>query len=489
MRRNIVETIVEEFRDADLGDQRLNHRLRSLAATLGANPTHSIPAAADSRAEWEAAYRFFDNPRINPSNVLEPHVAATVERIGQCESVVLAQDTTTVDLTRPSRQVSGAGKISSTKQRGALFHPLLALNEDALSLGIVWQKHWARPAVEKKLTKKQKAKIRRETPIEQKESYRWIEGMHAAVDVARQCEQTQCIAVADGESDIYETLVACTDQSLPENFQFVIRAGQDRSTTNGNDWLDEVRQAPCRYKCPVTVSARRAKFRSKANSAREGDRDARTADLEIRATQVTLSPPSRPNSKLPEVTVNLVLCEEPNPPSGAHPIRWLLVTQLPISSEEEIKRVIDSYCVRWQIEIFFRTLKSGCRIEERLFQTLPRTMNAIALYSVIAWRILYLTQVGRECPEVGCDVVFSASEWKSVYTVVNRHRKDFAIPKEPPLLNDMIKMIASLGGYIDRPRKKSNPGPKSLWLGLQRAHSLSMAWNAFGPESKKFAHG
>ena len=483
-----METIVHEFRNVDIGDQRLNDRLRSLSLTLSANPNNSIPAAADSRAEWEAAYRFFDNPRVNPDKVLQSHIAATIERVSQCESVVLAQDTTVVDLTRPTQQVQGAGKISGSTQRGAFFHPLLAFNEESLSLGMLWQKHWARPLKEKKLTKKEKAKVRRETPIEQKESYRWIEGLHAAVDVARQCEQTQCIAVADSESDIYEMLVGCTDDSLPENFEFVVRAGHDRNTTDGNDWLAEVRQTPCRYECSVAVSSRRAKFRSKAHLAREGDRNARTADLEVRATQVTLSPPDRTGYQLPEVTLNLVLCEEPNPPSGSHPIRWLLATSLPVSGESEIKRVVDCYCVRWQIEIFFRTLKSGCRIEDRLFQTLPRTMNAVALYSVIAWRILYLTQIGRECPDLDCEVVFSTSEWKAVYTVLHHHRKDFALPSDPPRLNELIKMIASLGGYIDRPRQKSNPGPKSLWIGLQRAHSLSMAWLAFGPDSKKFSN-
>lgn len=393
-----------------------------------------------------------------------------------------------VNLTRPNQQVQGAGTLTCETQYGVFYHPLLALTEHSLALGVVWQKHWTREPTEEKLTQKEKAKIRRETPIEHKESMRWLDGMRAASEVARQCPTTQCIAVADSESDIYELLAHCTSSDQPANFDFVIRAGQDRNTTAGIDWLEAVRKTACLYKCSVKVGARRAKFRSKANSPREGDREARTADLEIRATQVTLVAPWRCDRKLPEVTVNLVLCEEVNPPQGAEPIRWLLVTGLPISSQDEIERVVDTYCVRWQIEIFFRTLKSGCRVEERLFQTLPRTMNAIALYSVIAWRILYLTQVGRECPDLDCEVIFCDSEWKAVYTVLHHKRRDFALPSTPPRLNELIKMIASLGGYIDRPSQKSNPGPKSLWIGLQRAHSLSMAWLAFGPESKKFAH-
>jgi hypothetical protein len=186
--------------------------------------------------------------------------------------------------------------------------------------------------------------------------------------------------------------------------------------------------------------------------------------------------------------VNVVLCEETNPPDGCEPIRWLLVTNLPISTIDEVKKIISAYCTRWQIEIFFCTLKSGCRIEKRLFESLPRTLNAIGLYSIVAWRILYLTHLGRECPDLCCEVVFHPSEWKSVYSVVHRaeKRKKRLLPKKPPRLNEMIRMIASLGGYIHRPKQNSNPGTKALWIGLQRAYSMSLAWDAFGPESKKF---
>lgn len=482
----IVETIVDEFLSADLGDERLNARLQSLAQTLAAKPNESIPAAADSRAEWEAAYRFFDNDRVTPDKVFKPHRDVTLERVRQVSSVVLAQDTTQIDLTRPSRQVDGAGSLGNKNRLGVFFHPLVAFTEQSLALGTVWKKHWTRDNEPARGTRKEKAKRRHQLPIEQKESLRWIEGIRASAKVAQSCPNTECIAVADSESDIYEVLAECVRQPAP-NFQFVIRAGQDRRTEEKIDWLEAVRQTPCLDHSQVKVRQRRAKFRSKANSKREGDRDARTAELETRAKSVTLKPPWREDRELPGVEVNLVLCEEVAPPEGAEPIVWLLVTQLPIDSVEQIRRVIDLYCIRWQIEIFFRTLKSGCRIERRNFHNLPRSMNAIALYSVIAWRILYLTQLGRSHPDLNCEIVFDPSEWKAVYTVLHHRQPDFRLPDEPPSLDEMIKMVASLGGYIDRPNKSSNPGPKTLWIGLQQTHSLSTGWLAFGPESRNSA--
>ncbi len=485
---DVVETIVDEVTGAAFGDQRLSKRLVKLSGMLSSKPTESIPAAADSRADWEAAYRFFDNEKVTPERILQPHRQVTLERIRQCEAVVLAQDTTEINLTRPSQQVKGAGKLGSETQFGTFYHPLMAFSEQSLALGTVWQKNWTRDPNEPELSKAEKAKTRRGLPIEEKESIRWIEGVRASMEVARLCPDTQCIAVADSESDVYEVLQECA-LNRSSNFQFVIRAGQNRLTDEKIDWLEVVRESPCVGLSEVRVSRRRANFRSKAKSRRQGDRDARTAKLEIRVATVTLHPPYRVDRRLFPIELNLVLCEEVSPPEGAEPVRWLLATQLPIDSSEEIRRIIDAYCVRWQIEIFFRTLKSGCRIESRRFEEIERSMNSVALYSVIAWRILYLTQLGRTCPEMDCEVIFDESEWKAVYTVSYHKRSDFRLPEKPPTLNEMIKLIAGLGGYIDRPSQNSNPGPKSIWIGLQQTHSLSTGWLAFGPGSKNFSPG
>jgi len=154
------------------------------------------------------------------------------------------------------------------------------------------------------------------------------------------------------------------------------------------------------------------------------------------------------------------------------------VTTLPIDTLEQVQEIVQSYCGRWQIEIFFKTLKSGCKIERRLFEKLPRTLNCLAVYSIIAWRVMYLCHLGRECPDLDCEVVFSPSEWKSVYRVVRRE----PLPETPPRLNEMVRMIATLGGFVDRP--KNEPGPQTLWTGLQRLHCFSLAWDTFGPDQK-----
>jgi len=469
--------LVDEVRGVDLGDKRLNRRLGKVIEELGAKPNLSIPAATDARKEMEAAYRFFDNDKVSPEKILQPHIKATHERISQTDLVLLVQDTTELNLTRPNQQVAGAGPMDCEVRRGAFFHPLMAFDSEGVPLGTAWQKTWVREAIETTLSKAEKRRKRQQTPIEEKESLRWVEGLRAAREVAAACPQTVCVCVGDSEADIYElfseprsTNARAANQG---EVQLLVRACHTRSTTESN-LLEAVRSTPCLYNCTVNVSSRKAKIAG-GKSKREQSRDARLAEVEVRATTVTLRPPHRHDRKLPEVTLNVVLVEEPNPPAGCEPIQWILVTTLPIDDLEQVKTIVQSYCIRWQIEIYFKTLKTGCRIEERQFENLERLLNCLAVYSIIAWRVMYLCRLGRECPDLNCEVVFAPSEWRSVYTMVKRQPP----PQQPPRLNDIIRLIASLGGYVIR--KSTQPGPQTLWIGLQRVHDMSTAWDTFGP--------
>jgi len=463
-------SLVEKVLDVDFGDKRLDHRLGKVIQELGAKPNLSIPAATNARAEMEGAYRFFDNAKVSPEKILQPHIHATQERISATDLVLLVQDTTELDFTRPTQQVRGAGPMGSNARRGAFFHPLMAFDLSGLPLGTVWQKNWAREKISTTLTREERSQRLKKIPFEQKESVRWLEGLRAAGEVAEACPRTTCVCVGDSEADIYELF------SEPQvKVHLLVRAGQTRVTTKQSNWLQEARVTSCLYTAAVNVSARTVKMAVKT-SKRQQSRDARVAEVEVRATTVTLRPPYRCDQKLPEVAVNVVLVEEINPPSACEPIQWLLVTTLPIDDLEQVKTIVRSYCVRWQIEIYFRTIKSGCRVEERQFETLDRLMNCVAVYSIIAWRIMYLCRLGSECPDLDCEIVFEPSEWKAVYAVVKREHP----PPQAPRLNEMIRMIASLGGYVLR--KSTEPGPQTLWVGLQRVLDLSIAWETFGPE-------
>ena len=474
-----VGDLVDEFRDCDFGDARLAKRVMEMASVLGNNPNLSITTAFKTKAEFEACYRFFDNEKVSPEKTLESHIRATRERIRQCDYVLLVQDTTEIDLTRPKQQVEGAGPMDHDCRRGAFYHPLVAFTATGLPLGIVRHKNWTRTELSK-ASKSDKSAARKQTPIEEKESYRWLEGLHSAEITAATCPDTTCVCVGDSESDIYD-LFAYTLASEQPNLKILVRAGQRRVTADDEDWTEQVRKTIKIGGQSINVGARTAKI-GKGKTARSRSREARTADLEIRKATIELRRPVDCDNRLPStIEVNLVLCEEVSPPEGEDAISWLLVTTLPIDSDEDVQRVIESYCRRWQIEIFFKVLKSGCKIEYRRFENIDRILNCLAFYSVIAWRLMYICHMGRECPDIECEVMFEPSEWKSVYAVLG-----IEMPKVGcPTLNELIRAIARLGGFVDRP--KNQPGPKTLWTGLQRCYDLSNAWNAFGPGSKKFS--
>lgn len=474
-----VADVSEEFCGCQFGDARLNKRARKLAIALGQHPNISIPAALKTKADIEGCYRFFNNEQVCPDRILQSHVECTYQRIDAVDFALLVQDTTEMDLTRPEQQVAGAGPMDCESRRGAFFHPMIAFDSDGVPLGIVGQKSWTREQISK-ATKAEKNEKRRQTPIEEKESYRWLEGVRCAERVAVACPETTCVCVGDSESDIYDVFAAATT-SEQDNLQLLIRAGQRRNTTEQQDWAEQVRQTAKVGNQTVTVRARKAKT-NQSKSARSRSREGRTAELEIRKAMIELCRPVHGDRRLPKtITVNIILCEEVNPPAGADAISWMLVTTLSIETDEDVQRIIAAYCVRWQIEVYFRTLKSGCRIERRRFETIDRVLNCLAFYSVIAWRVMYVCHLGRECPDMDCEVIFEPSEWKSVYTILGIKMPQKGCPR----LNDLVRAIARLGGFIDRP--KNDPGTQTLWVGLQRSYDLSNAWNAFGPGAQKIS--
>ena len=140
---------------------------------------------------------------------------------------------------------------------------------------------------------------------------------------------------------------------------------------------------------------------------------------------------------------------------------------------------ITAFCTRWMIGLYFRVLKSGCRVEDRRFEALDRLLPCLAVYLIVAWRVLYLCRLGRSCPEISCEAVFEPAEWQSVYQVVKRE----APPKQPPRLQEMVRLVAQLGGYVNR-RRDDEPGAQTVWLGLQRLHDITLCWQVFGPGKK-----
>lgn len=468
----VQQWIADEVDGMDLGDVRLERRYAALLDRLSGQPSWSIPAACHGRAEVQAAYRFFDNPKVSAAGLLAPHFAATRRRMAGHAVVLVCQDTTEIDLTK--RELRVGGPLSDRDRVGLLSHPQLAVTPAGVPLGLLGCRTWARDPA----TFGASAATRKRKPVEAKESGVWLEGYRTACAAARAVAGSQVVCVSDSAGDVYECFAEAAAQGHAA--AWVVRACQDRRLAGGaaGKLFAAAAAAAALGTLAVEVGARPATTGD--GRTRRQARAARPATVTVRATRVTLRPPHRPGAALPAVTVTAVLTREESPPAGAEPIEWLLLTDLPVADFAAAAQVIEYYAGRWWVEVYFRVLKSGCKVEELQLETAARVQNCLAAYLVVAWRVLFVTMAGRECPDVACDAVFDEAEWKAVDAVVARR----PVPAVPPPLKEMVAMVASLGGYQGRPGD-GPPGPKAIWIGLQQMRTLAWGWETFGPGARQ----
>jgi len=460
--------IDEELKTLDLGDDALKKRQKLILDRFAAKPSASIPGACRGWAETKAAYRFFAHPRVTAQKALSPHSDATLARIAEHPVVLLPQDTTELDFSHPKKPVEGSGSLSYEERTGFFQHIQLAVTPERLPLGVVAEMTWGRDPEDYGKNDQRKTK-----PIEEKESYRWLLGYRRACAVAAAVPGTQIISISDREGDIYECFVEAQTIEGPRA-DWIIRACQNRSTPQKSD-EDETF-----IKLRQVVAAQAPLGRLKVQVPRSAEGSAREATMTVRTAAVGLKPPDRVGRKLPPVTVNAVWIREESAPAGVKPIEWLLLTSLPVDSFEAAARVVDYYGCRWPIEVFFRIYKSGCKIEQVQLGRDENLFPCLALYLIVAWRVYWLTMLGRTCPDLACDAVFAEEEWRSVWTIVRRE----PAPAVAPPLNEMIGLVARLGGYLGR-KQDGPPGAQVLWIGIQRKRDFAMAWQAFGPRSAK----
>jgi hypothetical protein len=374
--------------------------------------------------------------------------------------VVLAvQDTTELNYTaHPATK--GLGTIGSHETlRGMHVHTTLAFTPTKVPLGILDQNTWERPPEE--FGKRQ---TRNERSIEEKESDKWLRSLRITESVKKKNPDVSLINVGDREADIYDLF------RLANEFEsdLIVRASWDRRVDHEENHLwAHMETQPVAATVVLEVPVKKTK-------------KLRAANMELRFAEVRVRPPRRRAcEKLPPIDLYAVFFNESDPPEGVDPISWMLLTTLFVGSYEDAHLVVEYYSVRWCIEVFHRILKSGCLIEERQLQTAERLRTCLAFDSLVAWRIQLLTMLGREMPDLPCDVVFEEHEWKALYCYVHRTTKP---PKTPPSVFDAMMLVARVGGFLAR-KSDRFPGPTVLWRGLQQLPTICWAWFAFGPGS------
>jgi Domain of unknown function (DUF4338)/Transposase DNA-binding/Transposase Tn5 dimerisation domain len=442
-----------EFGKVRLPDQRLRKRLLTMARDRYARPQAQIPEACQSRAKTKAAYRFLDHPETNMELLLEPHYQATRQRIAEHKIVLAVQDTTSLNYTaHPTTEDLGPIGTQVDGPMGLLLHDTMAFSLEATPLGLLDVQCWARDGKEFG-----KHHQRKQRPIEQKESFKWLKSFQRVAEAQRQSPDTTLVSVGDREADIYELFELALQDS--RGAKLLVRAEHDRLLADGQGHL-----WPMLASQPVVAT-------QDIQVPRRGAQPARVAQLQIRFAAVILKPPQA-KSQLPPLRVWAILAKESNAPSGVAPLEWMLLTTCEVDSADSAIEKVGWYRLRWGIEVFHRTLKSGCKVEQRQLGTAERIETCLAIDMVVAWRIFHLTKLGRETPDVPCSIFFEECEWKALYTYLQRTDP----PTEPLSLREVTRMVATLGGFLGR-KSDGEPGTTTLWRGLQYLYGIAAVWD------------
>jgi hypothetical protein len=409
----------QEFGDASLGDARLSQRLVDIAKAKAEKPGRAFTGVAEG--DWPAVkayYRFIDHPdenAINIKRILQPHRKRTVRRMKGQRTVLCIQDGSDLEYTSLA-QCEGLGVIGTNQtaahSRGLHLHCTFAVAPNGLPLGVL------RAACEAPKWKSDDDK--RPTyaiPIEEKKTFCWIEGLRDTVDVAAQMPQTRLIHVCDREADIFELF---DEQRRNPCVDLLVRAQHNRSIIEEPfELFAAVAQAPLQTKVQIQVPRQSARPKLSKKKARL-KRPSRVAELEIRSQRIQLRPPDYHSDKDP-LDVCIIHALESAPPQGAEAVEWFLLTTVNLRSGEDAVQCLRWYCLRWRIEDFHRVLKSGCGIEQIAHETAERIRRAIAINLVIAWRIMLMTLLGRQTPELPPEIMFSTLELQVLHAYAKKN--------------------------------------------------------------------
>ena len=453
--------IEEECAACVFNDVRLKRRfislLRSIARTIGG----SIPFVCQDWANTKAAYRSLSNERVSEADILTGHFNSTRDRFAAADGLVLVlHDTTEFTYQRENTHAIGvtkainsgrdqAGRLRSHTVCGILMHSSLVVTLSGLPLGLAAIKFWTRKKF--KGTKALKRKINpTRVPIEEKDSYRWLENMKQSTDLL--AEPGRCVHIGDRESDIYELFCAAQDAGT----HFLVRTCVDRLAGDGTHTIAHA------MKEVSLKGIHRIEVRDD-----KGDMD--VAELEIRYARIRALPPIGKQKHYPPLDLVVLHACERGAPENRKAINWKLLTNLSVSSRKEAIEKLDWYAMRWKIETFHKILKSGCRAEAAKLRTAERLTNLIVVYCIVSWRVFWMTMLARVAPQAPATVALSEMELRLLDHMI----KDAGSKSRRKTLGRYLIKLARLGGYLAR-ASDPPPGNMVMWRGLSRLTDIQI---------------
>lgn len=450
--------IEEEFAGARLGDARRTSRLQMLGRASEASPRVGFPQMVQTDGELEGIYRFFSNADVQTAAILEPHIVATMRRAEESGFCLIVHDTTAFEFSGDREDLG----LTQSKKRGFYAHFAVAVlpGDDRVPLGVCGLERINR-SVRKDTVRKRHSHYIAKDPT--RESLRWL---RLVDEVESRREGFECIHIADREGDMFDLMASARRSGQ----RFVIRGDKERALADQPGWVvkDVLTQTKPRTQREVSVSARVPTRRELIKPRAGTTRKKRVAQLSVGSHTVEIRRPKP--SKVPEraLTINLVHVWERNPPKGEDPVEWVLFTTEPVDTVEQLHTVIGHYESRWVIEEFFKALKTGCAYEKRQLGSYHALSNALAVFSVVAWRMLLARAVSRAEPSAPATAVVTRTQ-----LVILKHQ--LHLDTLPKTAKDATYAVARLGGHLKR---NGDPGWLTLGRGFERLFLLETGWQA-----------
>ena len=454
-----------EYLRSDLPDGRLRARLEQMGQSWERHPGEDLPAIFPHPADQRAATRLLHNGRVSDQDILQPHREALLERVQVESTVLLVQDTTTLNYTNLRGVTRGLGPLQdrASSARGLFVHAAVGFTEGGRPLGVSGLQRWARPEQDPG------PEAERE-----KESRRWFRGFAQGQELGRCSPHTRVVVVGDRESDIFELFEQQAEREEEAGLLVRVHLGRQRKVRVWDaafraEMIRPIEAQPD-FEEPL-VTGRKVEIESQGGRRA---RDKRTAVTEIRIGPVAVLPPKERAGEVAPLPVWLVRVLEPDPPPGEEGLEWLLLSSEGAATAEWAERIVSWYERRWGIEEYFRLLKTGTRIEDRRLRDAEALGKCLVFDAITAWRVFSLDRYARDAPDTPAAEVLTADELAVIEDVTEAERLRPPRERGQPVGADIrswVVLLARLRGW--RPKKhRELPGNEVLWQAYRQLQTM-----------------
>jgi|SRR5271157_3399521 len=439
--------VCEEFGELTVGDVRLKRRLTRMAKTAAERGGGVISEVFRNAAERQGAYDLLEGGRVTDEALLSTVAAACVARSADDSFAFVPIDGSSVSVVDRGR-ATDLGVVGSYghQGRGLQVVTALAVSPRGTTLGVCAQTWWARPTVR---PKRGPSKYQ---PVHERESRFYVDTIR---DVLRRYGESECKpwVVIDRGGDA----IVMLDELVRGDCRFTVRSSWDRRVLE--------RGRPRRLH--QVLEKQRVRLHYEIDVPAAYNRPARIARLAVRVTRLELDVRHDWRANRANPVVNVVWVRETRPPHGIKPLDWMLFTNAAVDTADDLRLVVRSYTMRWRIEDFHKTWKSGhCRVEDTKLRSVAAVKTWATLLAAVAARVERLKHLARNEPAAPATIELTKVEIEALKLLkLKQKKKNEVVGPGIPSIELAVRWIADLGGYTGK-SSGGPPGATTLGRGL-----------------------